>query len=126
MTSQGANQFGLFKNAEGAEVFPAGAVVFDEGDAAEHLYVVQSGTVEITKDGRVLETLGPGAMFGEMALVDSAPRTASARTTERSALVPVDLPRFRRLVHDTPFFAETVLRVMAERLRRKDSSDAEA
>ena len=81
-------------------------------------YVVRSGTVRLHLGDRELETVGEGGIFGEMALVDGAPRSASATAETDCELVAVDERRFQYLVQETPFFAQAVMRVMADRLRR--------
>jgi len=113
------NHFPIFSTAVEVERHPAGAVIFSEGDSGTVLYVIRSGQVALQIGGTTVETLGPDGMFGEMALVDSSTRSATAVAESECELVPVDLSRFRRLVQDTPFFAERVMRVMAERLRRQ-------
>ena len=59
--------------------FKPGDVVFAEGDKGDKMYVIRSGEVEILRDGHVVETLAPGGIFGEMALIDGSPRAATAR-----------------------------------------------
>ena len=68
---------------------------------------------------RQLEEVGPGTIFGEMALIDLGPRSASAVAVTDCELVSIEKRRFWFLVQETPYFAETVMRVMAERLRRR-------
>ena len=69
-----AIDFGLLTGA-GAPVraYNAGDVIFRQGDKAEELFVVQSGTVEIRLGNRLLDTLPERSIFGEMALIDGAP-----------------------------------------------------
>jgi CRP-like cAMP-binding protein len=74
--------------------------------------------VALQVGGETVETLGPDGMFGEMALVDRSARSATAVAESECEPVQVDLPRFRRPVYDTPYFAGRVMRVVAERLRR--------
>jgi CRP/FNR family cyclic AMP-dependent transcriptional regulator len=112
------NRFPLFSTATDVERRASGEVIFREGDPGTVLYVIRSGRVALQVGGETVESLGPEGMFGEMALVDGSARSATAVAESECELVPVDLPRFRRLVHDTPYFAERVMRVMAERLRR--------
>lgn len=68
---------------------------------------------------RFLDSLGPGGVFGEMALIDKSPRTATVRARSDCRVVPIDEARFMNHVHRTPFFAIQVMRIMNERLRRR-------
>ena len=61
-----------------ARDFKAGEVIFIQGDAARELFIVQSGEVEIRLGNRLLETVSQYGIFGEMALIDAAPRSATA------------------------------------------------
>ena len=85
------------------------------------MFFLTEGTVELTAGGRLLETVWPGDVFGEMALIDHAPRTATVTAKTDCRLVPIDEPRFLNHVHRTPFFALQVMRIMNERLRRRMS-----
>jgi CRP-like cAMP-binding protein len=98
----------------------AGDVIFAAGEPAELMYVIKEGEVEITKDGRVIETLGPDGFFGELAIVDGSPRSATARAKTESQLIPITEKQFLFMVAETPFFSIVVLRKLAERLRRRD------
>lgn len=95
----------------------AGEVIFAEGDPAQELYVIQRGQVEIRKGGRLLDTLTGKTIFGEMALIDHAPRAATAVAATDVDLVPVGEKQFLFLVRETPYFALNVMRVLARRLR---------
>jgi CRP/FNR family cyclic AMP-dependent transcriptional regulator len=95
-----------------------GEVIFAEGDKGEHMYVVRSGNVEIERNGEVIETLSGGGIFGEMALIDGSPRSATARAKTACELAPISEKSFLFLVHETQFFAIAVMRTLAERLRR--------
>ena len=94
-----------------------GDTIFETGDPADCFYVVRRGAVELRNGDTVLEVVGPSGIFGEMALVDGGPRSASAIAAGDSELVRVDQPRFEYLVQQTPYFAQEVMRVMAKRLR---------
>jgi CRP-like cAMP-binding protein len=115
--------FGILAGA-GAPVrhFKAGEVIFREGEAAEELFVIQSGTVEIRLGNRVLDTLPQLSIFGEMALIDSSPRSATAIAASDVTLVPVGEKQFLFLVGRTPHFALNVMRVLAQRLRATSSA----
>ena len=108
----------LFRNSIDTQNYPAGEVIFRQGDTGELMYAVQKGTVEIRLGERVIQTHGPGDIFGEMAIIDNQPRSATAVAATDCRLVPIDEHRFMFLVQQTPFFAIQVMRVMADRLRR--------
>lgn len=96
-----------------------GQVLFAEGQAADgRMYVVRSGSVELRSGHRVLETLGPGGVLGEMALIDPAPRSATAVAGADCSLTAVDERLFHKLVRQVPNLALEIMRVMARRLRR--------
>lgn len=97
---------------------PAGDVLFTAGDSGDYMYVVRSGEIEIERDGKVIETLSAGGIFGEMALIDGSPRSATARAKTDAEVAPINEKSFLFLVHETPFFAIAVMRTLAERLRR--------
>jgi CRP-like cAMP-binding protein len=82
------------------------------------MYVIRSGEIEIERDGKVVETLLPGGIFGEMALIDGSSRAATARAKTSCEVAPITEKSFLFLVHETPFFAIAVMRTLAERLRR--------
>src|SRR5215831_10345354 len=95
----------------------AGEVIFREGDPAHELFIIQSGEIEIRLGNRVLETLPQYSIFGEMALIDSSPRSATAVAVTDTKLVSVSEKQFLFLVSNTPYFALNVMRIMARRLR---------
>lgn len=111
----------LFRHAKDTRRFAAGEAIFEEGDSGACMYVVREGEVEVRAGNRLVEVLGPGGLFGEMSLIDDAPRSASARARVPCELVPIDPERFRFLVQQTPAFAIQVMRLMAQRLRRQTS-----
>ena len=108
----------LFRNETDVERFAAGGTIFREGDRGEVMYVVLEGTVEISANGRELEVLGPGGVLGEMALIDHAPRSATAIARSACLLARIPEKRFLFMVRETPHFALQIMQVMAERLRR--------
>ena len=77
---------------------PAGQLIFTEGDAPTTAFLIESGRVEVTTvqhgETRVLGELGAGALLGEMAVIDSAPRAATARAITDCALTPIDRTQF--------------------------------
>jgi CRP-like cAMP-binding protein len=108
---------GVFKAAKETREVPAGTVIFEAGSVGDEMYGVVSGKVELrTPDGRVF-TLWPDESFGEMGVVDSSPRSATAIAAEDTSLAVIDKRRFLFLVGETPTFALQVMANMAERLR---------
>jgi CRP/FNR family transcriptional regulator, cyclic AMP receptor protein len=119
-----AIDFQLFASAGFPLVsFAPGDVIFAEGDKGDKMYVVRSGEVQIELNGHVIETLPPGGIFGEMALIDGSPRAATARAKTDCELAPITEKSFLFLVHETPFFAVSVMRALADRLRRSNTRD---
>ena len=70
----------------------------------------------------MLETVGPGSVFGELALIDQKPRSATAVVTRDCRLVAVGERRFTTLVQQTPYFALEIMHILANRLPRNTSS----
>jgi CRP-like cAMP-binding protein len=97
--------------------FKAGSVIFREGDEARDLFVIKRGEVRIQIGNRTITELGPDSVFGEMALIDNEPRSATATAVTDVELVPVSEKQFLFLVSQTPYFALKVMRVLAQRLR---------
>lgn len=96
-------------------------VVFAEGSEGEHMYVIVSGEVAICKatehGQRQLAALGPGEIFGEMALLDSGVRGATAiASSDEVRLMAIDQGHFVYLVSQQPAFALSVMRVLAQRI----------
>ena len=111
---------GLFRNATDTRDFPAGATIFREGDAGHEMFVIRNGTVDIVVGDHPVATLVEGEIFGEMALIDTRPRSATVRAREDCTVVPIDERRFTFLVQQTPQFALHVMRTLADRLRSAD------
>src|SRR5262249_24075797 len=107
----------LFRNETDHKAFRAGEALFREGDAGDMMYVVLEGQVEIQLHGKPFETLGPGGVLGEMALIDRAPRAATAVALTDCRVACVAERRFLYMVQETPYFALQIMRVMADRLR---------
>jgi CRP/FNR family transcriptional regulator, cyclic AMP receptor protein len=108
----------VFRNETDIAAFSAGDVVFREGDAGDAMYVVLEGTVEVKANGEHVETLGPGEVLGEMALIDQGPRAATVVAQSACRLARIPEKRFLFMVRETPHFALQIMRVMAHRLRR--------
>lgn len=107
--------------------FAPGAVLFREGEVGAEMYVIQAGHVQITKrvanGDKVLATLGPGEFLGEMALLNSKPRTATARVTggEPARVLSIDSKRFEQMIANN---REITLRLIKKLSARLESADA--
>jgi len=97
--------------------YNAGTVIFKEGQAGTFMYLVKSGRVAIAVGANIVEVVGPGGTFGEMAVVDQSPRTARAGAVEESELLAVDRASLIEVVKKQPAIAMALLRGVADRLR---------
>jgi CRP/FNR family cyclic AMP-dependent transcriptional regulator len=111
---------GVFVNAREKRSLVAGQVLFAEGDLGKEMYGVISGEVELVHRGRVISRVGEGETFGELAIIDDAPRTLSAVAAETTEVAVIDDRTFLFLVHETPTFALQVMRSLSQRIREHD------
>lgn len=93
-----------------------GDAVIREGEAGEHLFVIVAGCCDIARQGVTLATLGPGAHFGEMALLNRRPRSARVTACESSQLLRLDRAGFERLLAAEPAIATKILHRFAQTL----------
>lgn len=110
----------MFLKADGTRHVSEGEVIFEEGDKGDVMYIVLEGSVDLSVGGKQVAHLDPGESFGEMALIDDSPRSASAIASTECKLTAVDAKRFEEMVRETPFFAKHIVHIMAERLRDMD------
>lgn len=108
----------LFEHTAEQEAHGPGEVIFKEGDSGKVMYVILDGEVDIQVNGATVYTAGPGEFFGEMALIESGQRSATAVARSQCRLTPVSERRFLLLVQQTPRFSLHLMRVLAERLRK--------
>jgi CRP/FNR family transcriptional regulator, cyclic AMP receptor protein len=108
---------GVFYNAKSFRDVPAGTVIFEEGASGAEMYGIVEGEVEVRLPGGAVNRLGPDDTFGEMAIVDSSPRSATVVAVTDTKLAVIDRHRFLFLVQETPMFALQVMSSIAERLR---------
>jgi MFS family permease len=108
-----------------AELAP-GAVLFEQGDVGDRFYVVESGIAEVLRQGRVINTLGPGDGFGEVALLHQTSRTATVRAGagEPLRLALLERGRFLTAVTGYPSSATAARQVVSE-VRQRDASRAD-
>jgi CRP-like cAMP-binding protein len=95
-----------------------GEILFREGDEAQAMYIVKTGLLRILSGSTMYETVGPGGVIGEMAIVEEhMPRSATVIAGTYAELIEIDMPRFLSLVSSTPSFSISVMRVISRRLR---------
>jgi CRP-like cAMP-binding protein len=100
----------------------SGTVIAREGEPGIGLFVIADGTAEVTIGGSKKATLGPGDFFGEIALLDGGPRTATVTATSDMRLLGLTEWVFRGLMQEHPSIAVRVLQAMAGRLRNATKS----
>ena len=98
---------------------PAGAIIFRQGAPGESIYFIVTGAVEALDGERVFTQMGEGEIFGEMALLDGEPRTATIRTTAPTHLLSLDQAPFYELMDEHIEIARGVIAVLAQRLRAR-------
>ncbi|TMF41107.1 MAG: cyclic nucleotide-binding domain-containing protein [Chloroflexi bacterium] len=109
----------LAKFAQDVEV-AAGAELTHEGRYEGSVYVVISGMVEIERNGRTVDTIGPANFFGEIAAIDGGPRTATVRALVESRLVVLSQVQFNEVLDASVPFREAVMPEMEQRLSRME------
>ena len=107
----------IFESQTQPEAFPAGGIIFQEGQPGGEMYIVKQGEVELRVHGKTVEVVGPEEFFGEMAVIESGQRSATAIAKTDCVLIPVNAKRFEFMVHEIPFFAVEVMKGLARRLR---------
>ncbi len=108
----------LFKSPQNSKSFAAGEIIFNDGDVGSVMYGILSGDVEFIVNGKVVETLHTGDLFGEGALVhDDHLRASTAIAKTDCQLAVIDRFQFLFLVENTPLFALHVMRSYSDRLR---------
>jgi CRP-like cAMP-binding protein len=112
----------LLAHGRSPRTFQAGELIFEQGDQGESVYIVRDGSVDLKEAVRLVERVTAPGLFGEMALIEHEPRSLTAVAATNVALVEIPVRQFWVLVHETPYFAQLVMSVMAQRLRRSDST----
>lgn len=105
------------------EVYNPGDYIFFEGDIDFHFYIIQEGQVAIftkTKTGQRIDiaTVSEGESFGEFALLDQSPRSASAQALTECTLVKVSEAGYHQLLEELPVWASSMLKSFSQRLRQ--------
>ena len=110
--------FGFFQDTTAHRSYAKGDVIFRHGDLGEGMYIVIEGEVSVTLEGHPIDHLDAGSVLGEMALIDTQPRSAAASAATDCKLFYVDYNQFVTLTQKHPDFAIRVMQIMSSRLRR--------
>ncbi|RCK47094.1 cAMP-binding protein [Thalassospira profundimaris] len=105
------------------QVFAAGQIIFREGKPGGAAYVVQEGSVEIYKttsggEDVVLGHIEAGGLFGELSLIDDAPRMASARARDRTVVIAISRRQFEHKMNASDRFIRAILRILLSNYRQ--------
>jgi len=101
---------------------PAGSLIVDQGQTGREAFVVLSGTVLVKRNGKKVATLGPGAIVGELALLDDQPRSATVVCTAPARVLEVTSGQFRAVLDEVPALAHKLMSALAGRVRNLDTS----
>lgn len=96
---------------------PAGKVLMRQGESGSDMMIVVRGSVAVERDGSRLNTLGPGDFFGEIALVDGGPRTATITAEDPTTLLVISHRDFHSMMDEFPEVAAQVMNALANRVR---------
>jgi len=100
--------------------FQPGQIIVTQGTPGQAFYLILSGSVEILRDGTSLGAFGPGDFFGEMSLLDQAPRSATIRALEQTVCLMLSSWDFKAVLERHPSIAIKLLEVLSRRLRVAD------
>lgn len=117
-----ASELEAIKQLGRVRSYPVGAVVVNEGDDGNGLFIVESGSLKaflMDESGReiILSLLDPGDYFGELALLDDAPRSASVMVMEKAELLQIPRPAFMDMIAEHPSCMQAVVRNLVARIR---------
>jgi CRP-like cAMP-binding protein len=98
----------------------AGTLIVDQGQTGREAFVVLEGDIEIKRNNRKVATLGPGAVVGELSLLDHGPRTATAVCATDCTLLVIDQRRFLGVLDSVPAITHKLLASLAARIRELD------
>lgn len=113
----------MFRGASSTRSLGTDEVLFRSGEPGNEMFGVISGSMELRQGTRVVQRVGPGATFGELAIVDDGPRTLDAVAVEPTEVAVIGRRDFLFLVGETPTFAIDVMRSMAHLIRNITTPD---
>lgn len=100
------------------EAFDSGETLFNENDQADSLFLIVSGAVKLDRGGESISTLGPGDVMGAWSLLDVEARLVTATAVDTVQTLVIERDPFFELIADYPLIIQSILRSLAQRLRR--------
>jgi CRP/FNR family cyclic AMP-dependent transcriptional regulator len=101
--------------------YPAGKVIVEEGETGGRFYLIVSGTAEVTRRGRRIRRLGPGDSFGDIALIDGGPRSATVAAETPVSTLSLAVWNFKAALLENPSITYKLLLALCKRLRDAES-----
>lgn len=117
------SQFSAFTYQDDIHDYQAGEIVFSQGDAGENMYDVVEGEVLLSRDGREITRLKSGEIFGETGLINNEAHSVTATALVDCKIAKISRHRFMFMVDETPGFALSVMRVLAQRLSKETAKN---
>ena len=105
--------------------FPAGKVLCEEGKSGGDFFIVLSGTADVRRRGNTMNRMGPGDFFGEIALLDQGPRSATVVTTSPMRALVLGPAQFQDVLYQDAEIARQMLYVVTKRLRATGATAAD-
>lgn len=99
---------------------PAGHVIVDQGQMGREAFVIVTGAATVRRNGKKVATLGPGAVIGELSLLDHGPRTATVTTDTESQLFVLDQRHFAAVIDEVPAIGHKIMASLAAKIREFD------
>jgi len=112
----GPNELLLLSNQCAEEEFPAGKMIFHEGDPAQEIYILLEGSVELTHGGGQLSLVREGESFGTLSVLGEQPRLFTAIAVETSICLKIDRDSFWDILEDYPVICQGIFKILAQRV----------
>jgi CRP/FNR family transcriptional regulator, cyclic AMP receptor protein len=99
---------------------PAGHVLTDQGQVGREAFVIVKGEATVRRNGKKVASVGPGAVVGELSLLDHGPRTATVTTDSETTVLVIDQRHFLAVLDDVPTLSHKLLATLAAKVRELD------
>lgn len=111
----------IVRSSEPVRTFKAGETIFKEGEMGDFMYILVEGQVEVIVKGVAVGVFEPVEVFGEMAVIDPKPRSATVVAKSNCRLIAINQKRFMFLIQQKPQFAIDLMSILVERIRWMDA-----